>query len=74
MRTYTIRTGCSFRLHDGTLRTGGQEIELEDDVAQAHADKIELVPDEPELAATPEPDPETGVQTPAPAEPGEAST
>lgn len=69
MRTYTIRTGCSFRLHDGTLRTGGQEIDLEDDVAQAHADKID-----PQAMPDPAPFPAIDAQTPAPAEPGEASS
>ena len=40
---YTIRSGCSFLQADGSRLDGGAEIELEDDVARAHADKIELV-------------------------------
>jgi hypothetical protein len=71
LRTYTIRTGCSFRLHDGTLRTGGEEIDLEDDVAQIHADKIDLLAEEPAPEAAPAPEP--AVQTPAPPAPDEAS-
>jgi hypothetical protein len=44
MQTRTIRGGCSFRMPDGSLKTGGDQIELEDDVAQAHADKLEPLP------------------------------
>jgi hypothetical protein len=46
LKTYRIRTGCSFRLDDTTVRTGGEIIELEDDVAASHADKIEPVAEE----------------------------
>jgi hypothetical protein len=50
-RSYTIRSGCSFRRDDGSLATGGESIELEDDVAAAHAEKVEPVvavpPEEP---------------------------
>lgn len=49
MALRTIRSGAAFRLDDGTLATGGQEIELGDDVAAAHADKLEPLP--AELAA-----------------------
>ena len=41
-RTYLIRGGASFLLGDGSVKTGGDTIELEDDVARIHADKIEL--------------------------------
>jgi hypothetical protein len=51
-RKYIIRSGCSFRLDDGSLATGGEVIELEDDVATAHADKVEPVPVEPALDGT----------------------
>jgi hypothetical protein len=47
MTAHRIRSGCRFRLPDGTLRTEGDVIELDDDVAQAHADKLEAVPEEP---------------------------
>jgi hypothetical protein len=47
LKTYRIRSGCSFRLDDTTVRTGGETIELEDDVAASHADKIEPVEQAP---------------------------
>jgi hypothetical protein len=40
-RPYRIRDGACFAQADGTRAAGGQVIELEDDVAQAHADKLE---------------------------------
>jgi hypothetical protein len=40
---YRIRAGAAFVRADGSRATGGQLIELDDDVAQAHADKVELV-------------------------------
>lgn len=43
-RLYTIRTGCAFRQADGSKLTGGQQIELEDDVARDHAEKLEPLP------------------------------
>lgn len=47
MRSYTIRTGASFVTTDAEGKpvtlTGGQTIELEDDVAAAHADKVDPV-------------------------------
>jgi hypothetical protein len=44
---YRIRAGAAFVRADGSRATGGQLIELDDDVAQAHADKLEPVPVEP---------------------------
>jgi hypothetical protein len=44
MQTYIIRGGASFVLPNGTRLSGGDEIELEGDVAAAHADKIEPLP------------------------------
>jgi hypothetical protein len=45
MRSYIIRAGASFVTTDTEGKTvtltGGQPIELEDDVAAAHADKVE---------------------------------
>lgn len=38
---YIVRGGCAFVLADGTRAEGGQEVELEDDIALIHADKIE---------------------------------
>lgn len=47
MKTYRIASGASFVATDAEGRpvrlTGGQEIALEDDVAAAHADKLELL-------------------------------
>jgi hypothetical protein len=43
-KTYTIRAGASFCVEGGMaleIRTGGQTIELDDDVAALHADKLE---------------------------------
>jgi hypothetical protein len=54
-RAYTIRSGCSFRRDNGSLATGGDTIELEDDVATAHAEKIEPVADEPQAEAPADP-------------------
>lgn len=42
-RPYLIRSGCSFRLADGSLKTAGDLIDLDDDVARDHADKLEPV-------------------------------
>jgi hypothetical protein len=52
-RSYTIRSGCSFRRDDGSLATGGDTIELEDDVASAHAEKLEPVTVEAEAPTEP---------------------
>ena len=43
-QTYRIRSGAQFLLHDGTRLGAGELIELEHDVAQAHADKLEHIP------------------------------
>jgi hypothetical protein len=70
MRTYTIRAGCSFLRrhidgHDEVLM-GGQQIELDDDVALSHAGKIEpvVVHDAADAAAAGDTD--AAVQTSAP--------
>jgi hypothetical protein len=54
VKTYRIRSGCSFVRDDGSIATGGEEIELEDDVAAVHAKKIEpvQVPAQDEEAAS----------------------
>lgn len=56
MRKYLIRTGCTFVEPDGTRKTGGDVIELEDDVATSHPDKLDPAP-EPEPEAGDEPVP-----------------
>jgi hypothetical protein len=43
-RTYTIRPGFSFRLSDTDIRAGGDTIELEDDVAALHREKLDAEP------------------------------
>ncbi len=49
MKPYRIRGGASFVTHDEqgnrVIKTGGDTIELEDDVAASHADKIEPMPE-----------------------------
>lgn len=51
MKAYTIRPGASFVTTDEAgervVLTSGDRIELEDDVAAMHADKVEPVADEP---------------------------
>ena len=45
---YKIRQGFSFVVEYGVVKGGGETIELEDDVYQLHAHKLELVtPDAP---------------------------
>ena len=47
-KLYKIRAGFSFVVEYGVVATGGDTIELEDDVYQMHAHKLELVtPDVP---------------------------
>lgn len=45
MPRYKIRAPHTFVEPDGTLKSGGQEIELGEDVAKTHADKVDLVED-----------------------------
>ena len=40
---YRIQSGQSFLDSDGTVKTGGQLIDLSPDIAQAHADKVVAV-------------------------------
>ena len=54
MRAYVIRSGCRFRTADGQVKSAGEVIELDDDVAQVHADKLEPVADPTPEEATPE--------------------
>jgi hypothetical protein len=56
-RAYIIRSGCSFRCDNGSLATGGDTIELEDDVASAHAEKLAPVADQAEVQADAPADP-----------------
>lgn len=41
MKAYRIRSGCAFKIDALTVKNGGDVIELEDDIAQLHADKLE---------------------------------
>lgn len=52
MPHYRILPGASFRDVDGTVKTGGESIELPEDLAAQHADKLELPAgaDEPDAA------------------------
>lgn len=42
-REYIVRTGASFRRNDGSLATGGDRIELEDDVAELWRHSVDPV-------------------------------
>lgn len=56
MQKRTIAGGASFvsanDKGERVVLTGGQEIELEDDVAATHADKLEPLPPKAEAAPT----------------------
>lgn len=47
MSKYRINPGYSFRDVDGSIKAGGETIELSDDVAEAHAEKVTLCEDGP---------------------------
>lgn len=56
---YKIKGGHSFRDADGSVKTGGQFIELDDDTAETHDDKldgegVESLPEEPAPSGDPE--------------------
>ena len=51
---YTINPGYSFLDSDGTVKTGGDTIEVSDDEAKSHAEKLVALP---EIAATVAADP-----------------
>lgn len=44
MRTYLIKSGFSFRISSEKVLGGGDTIYLGDDVAQAHAEKLDEIP------------------------------
>lgn len=44
LKQFMIRAGFSFVMPDGAVLTGGDQIGLEDDVAQQHLHKLEEVP------------------------------
>jgi hypothetical protein len=48
---YLILPGNSFRDSDDSIKTGGQHIELDDDVAQLHAHRVVA---DPEKAPAPD--------------------
>lgn len=58
-RGYTVRPGHSFDMGGGKTAGAGEVIELEDDVAAAHAERVDPVPTD-------------NVQTPAPGADAEA--
>lgn len=51
MPHYRIRPGASFRAPDDSIKTGGQFIELPEELAEHHADKVEPDPHTAEQAA-----------------------
>ena len=56
-KPYTIRPGESFRQPDGAVLTGGDTIELDDDMAALHAGKVDLAGVPAEVPAEPIPQP-----------------
>jgi hypothetical protein len=52
-KKYKIRDGFTFRGDDGQTAGGGDMIELDDDVAELHAHKLELVEDPAKRRAQP---------------------
>ena len=53
MPHYRIRQGESFRDSDGTIKTGGHTIELPDDMAALHLDKVKPLPPSPQADPMP---------------------
>lgn len=47
MPHYRIKPGASFRDSDGSVKGGGQLIELGEDIALANADKLDSLKPEP---------------------------
>jgi hypothetical protein len=45
MPKYIVRPGASFRLPDGSVKTAGDEIELDSDVAAANPNSVDPVPE-----------------------------
>lgn len=50
-KKYTIRQGFTFVMPDRTVKAGGDIFELEDDVYNGHAHKLELVAADSKKAA-----------------------
>jgi hypothetical protein len=51
MAKYIIRPGASFRMPDGSLKSAGDEIELDSDVVLAHPNSVDPVPEVAPAAA-----------------------
>lgn len=68
-KKYTIRAGFTFRGDDGEVAGGGDIVELEDDVAQLHAHKLELVEDASKRRKQPTPSADAAGVDPASQEP-----
>lgn len=71
-RPYKIRDGCAFVL-DGHRMTGGERIVLEDDVAQAHAEKLDPIDVEAEAAERAGDGQAEQAKAPKPAKTGDAA-
>lgn len=52
MKTYTINPGYTFLIDDGSVKQGGDTLELADDVAALYGVKVTLL--NPQPAATPQ--------------------
>lgn len=57
MPHYRIQPGGSFRLPDNSLKTAGDDIELDQDVAAMHAAVLRRLPDVPAEPVPAEPAP-----------------
>jgi len=53
MAKYIVRPGASFRMPDGSLKSAGDEIELDSDVVLAHPNSVDPVPVAPQAADVP---------------------
>ena len=57
MSRYRILPGHTFRDADSTVKTGGETIELDADVAAAHPHSVELPAEPPEASPAADPPP-----------------
>jgi hypothetical protein len=53
MAKYIVRPGASFRMPDGSIKSAGDEIELDSDVVLANPNTVDPVPEAPAATDTP---------------------
>lgn len=56
MPKYKILPGHSFRDSDDSVKSGGDDIELSEEFAAQHADKVELLVEEPDARPADQPE------------------